>query len=152
MRKNMEYEVVLRTGDKSLLNEIKELWEELNQLHKEKSLDFKSHYRTFTFQAREQSLLSTAEKGKLFVIVAYFNEIKVGYCVSSVVSDTGEIDSIYVKPDYQKRHIGHLLIEAALNWISENCVKTINIAVSVGNEEVFGFYAKYGFKPRATIL
>ena len=37
---------------------------------------------------------------------------------------------------------------ASLNWImSCNAKKTI-VKVSVGNEEVFGFYSKYGFAPR----
>lgn len=149
---NMENEIILKTGDKDFLNEIRELWEELNQLHLEKSLDFKSHYRKFTFQAREQALLSNTEKKKLFIIIAYLKEVKIGYCVSSVVDDVGEIDSIYIKPEYRNRRIGNMLIEASLNWINENNVKSISIAVSVGNEEVFGFYAKYGFKPRLTIL
>ena len=148
----MEHNVILKTGDHSSLSEIKELWEELNQLHFKKSPDFKNHYGAFTFEAREQSLLATAARGKLFVVIAFLNEIKIGYCVSSVVDDVGEIDSIYIKPDYRNNHIGSILLESSLNLIKENCVKSIKIAVSVGNEEVFGFYAKYGFKPRLTIL
>ena len=40
-----------------------------------------------------------------------------------------------------------MMTEASLNWIKANRVKQIRIAVSIGNEEVFGFYAKYGFLP-----
>lgn len=148
----MDSEIILKTGDESCLSDIRELWEELNQLHLEKSPDFKPHYRALTFQSRRESLLAKAEKGKLSTIIAYHNEMRIGYCVSSIVDDAGEIDSIYVKADYRKRLVGTMLMESSLNWLEENGVTSISVAVSVGNEEVFGFYAKYGFKPRLTIL
>ena len=148
----MDNDIILKTGDKSFLSETKELWEELNQLHIEKSLYFQQHYNTFTFQARKQALLANAEKGKLLVVIAYYKDVKIGYCVASIVDDSGEIDSLYNKPEYRNRGIGNMLMEASLNWIKANSAKTISIAVSVGNEEVFGFYEKYGFKPRLTVL
>jgi len=72
--------------------------------------------------------------------------------VSSIIDETGEIDSVFIKPEYRKKGVGNMLMEASLNWIKTNNVKLIRVAVSVGNEEVFGFYAKYGFKPRLTVL
>ena len=144
--------VILKTGDERLLCDIEELWKQLNQLHIEKSPDFKEYYRTTSFQTRSQGFLSAAKRGKLFISIAYCGEEKIGYVVASVVDETGEVDSIFVKPDYRNKHIGDLLMEASLNWIMTNNVKLTRIAVSVGNEEVFGFYAKYGFKPRLSVL
>jgi len=148
----MDNDIILETGNEKLLADIEELWEQLNQLHMAKSLDFKHHYRTFTFQARSKSLLSIAEKGKLFIAIAHHREEKIGYIVSSIIDETGEIDSVFIKPEYRKKGVGNMLMEASLNWIKTNNVKLIRVAVSVGNEEVFGFYAKYGFKPRLTVL
>ena len=148
----MKNEIILKTGNTSLLCEIGELWEELNQIHMEKSLYFVNHYKTLTFEARAQSLLAKAEKGKLFIAVAYHEEIKIGYCVSSIVDDIGEIESIFIKPDYRSMHIGHMLMDKAVEWINSHYAKNVEIAVSIGNEEVFGFYEIFGFKPRLTVL
>ena len=118
----MDKKIEFITGDTSLLDEIKELWEELNQFHIEKSVDFKNHYKAFTFAARKESIVRHIENGALLVAIAYCNNLKIGYCISSVVDGIGEIDSIFVKTGYRK------------------------------SEEVFGFYSKYGFAPCLTEL
>ena len=92
----MDIDIHLVHGDVSILDDIQDLWEELNQLHLEKSHDFKQHYGDFTFSSRKESL------------------------------DMKE----------------------SLHWIKSFEVKKTIVKVSVGNEEVFGFYSKYGFAPR----
>lgn len=148
----MDNAISFVSGGEEFLDDIEGLWKELNELHTKKSPHFKNHYMTFTYQARKQALLSCVEKGRLFVCVAYDKDIKVGYCVASVVDDIGEIDSIYIQPDYRKSHIGNTLMEKSLEWIKLNPVKKIIVKVAFGNEEVFGFYSKYGFAPRLTEL
>ena len=139
-------------GDISNLDDIKELWEELNQHHLDKSRDFKQFYREFTFSSRKETLINRAENGKLLVLIAWQNYSKVGYCVASVVDDVGEIDSIFVKSDYRNSRIGNTLMEESLNWIKSWKAKKVIVKVSAGNEEVFRFYSKYGFAPRLTEL
>ncbi|MFR9201463.1 MAG: GNAT family N-acetyltransferase [Candidatus Gastranaerophilaceae bacterium] len=148
----MDKKIEFITGDTSLLDEIKELWEELNQFHIEKSVDFKNHYKAFTFAARKESIVRHIENGALLVAIAYCNNLKIGYCISSVVDGIGEIDSIFVKTGYRKSDVGHKLMEMSLDWIKTNAAKKIVVKVSVGNEEVFGFYSKYGFAPCLTEL
>ena len=148
----MDKKIEFITGDTSLLDEIKELWEELNQLHIEKSVDFKNHYKAFTFAARKESIVRHIENGALLVAIAYCNNLKIGYCISSVVDGIGESDSIFVKTGYRKSDVGHKLMEMSLDWIKTNAAKKIVVKVSVGNEEVFGFYSKYGFAPCLTEL
>jgi len=145
-------DIVYKSGDETNLDEIQELWEELNQLHLEKSPYFKQHYMSFSFQSRKESLIKCAERGKLYVLIAYHGSEKIGYCVASAVEDVGEIESICIKPDYRDKQIGNALMEASLDWIKSCNVKKTILKVSVGNEEVFGFYSKYGFKPRLTEL
>lgn len=140
------------TGSTNLLDDVKELWEELNQIHFEKSVDFKNHYTAFTFATRKESIVRHMENGKLLVVIAYRNNLKIGYCISSVVNEIGEIDSIFVKSDCRKSAVGHKLMQQSLDWMKSNLAKRIIVKVSVGNEEVFGFYSKYGFAPRLTEL
>lgn len=139
-------------GDESLIDEIRELWERLNMLHADKSPYFKNHYLNFTYQSRKKALLSCAEKGLLLIVIAYNDDAKVGYCVASVDNGVGEIDSVYVRPDYRKAYIGKTLIETSLDWIKSNGAEKITVKVAFGNEEVFGFYSKFGFAPRFTEL
>lgn len=145
-------EITFIAGNANLLDDVKELWEELNQFHCNKSVNFKKDYTTFTFATRKESIVRHIENGKLLVVIAYCNNLKIGYCISSVVDEIGEIDSIFVKSDYRKSDVGHELMEQSLDWIKLNVVKQIILKVSVGNEEVFGFYSKYGFAPRLTEL
>lgn len=139
-------------GKEDLLDSVKILWQELNKLHLEKSLYYKEFYANNTFEARKESLLSTARKGRLCIMLAYDADMIVGYCIASVVDDTGEIDSIYVSNNYRKMGIAGNLMDKALDWLKQSNAKKMVIKVSVGNEEVFGFYAKYGFYPCLTEL
>jgi len=40
----------------------------------------------------------------------------------------------------------------SLKWFEESGITNIYVGVVVGNEEVFGFYDKFGFKPRTIYL
>ncbi len=145
-------EITFLTGDTGLLDEVKELWEGLNQVHLEKSVDFKKYYQAFTFQARKESLVRHAGKGKLLVVLARRDGRKIAYCISSVVDGVGEIDSIFVAADCRKSRVGNALMEMSLDWIKSNGAKQTIVKVAVGNEDVFGFYSSYGFAPRLTEL
>jgi ribosomal protein S18 acetylase RimI-like enzyme len=148
----MNNEISYLTGNETLIDYIEELWIALNQVHFEKSRDFKHRYNNFTFYERKQSLLSCADKGELFIAIAYDGGRKIGYCASSLVGNAGEIDSIYVKPDYRKLHIGSTLMKKSLDWLNSFDATTVTIKVAAGNEEAFGFYSSYGFKPIFTEL
>jgi len=43
-------------------------------------------------------------------------------------------------------------MKSALGWMDSLSVEKRTIGVAVGNEEVFGFYAKYNFYPRMIVL
>ncbi len=149
---SMEMNIKYVLGNEELLDSVKALWEELNQLHLEKSPYFKSFYANNTFEARKATLLSTSPKGQICVILAYDQDAVIGYCIVSVADETGEIDSIFVCDPYRNKGIASTLMEKALTWLKQSGPKTMVIKVSVGNEEVFAFYAKYGFYPRLTEL
>ncbi|MDP3396693.1 MAG: GNAT family N-acetyltransferase [Methanoregula sp.] len=77
----------------------------------------------------------------------------VGYCVSSISPDnTGEIESIFVEPDYRLHHIGSNLISRALDSMDACGVRRKRVSVGDGNEEAWVFYRKFGFYARMTIL
>ncbi len=148
----MSKEVTYKIGDIGIIDDVRELWGELNLVHIEKSLHFEEHYKSLSFQDRKHLLLKRAREGEVFVIIACDGEEKIGHCVASVDEDLGVIESLFVRKEYRKENIGGALIEQALAWLKSKNPRFINLRVAIGNEEVFSFYSKYGFMPRATEL
>ena len=135
--------------DRGRLSEIEALWHELNAHHARLSSNFKQHFDALTFQDRIKNLLHK-EHLSLFVITDA--GLRVGYCIVSADGEKGEIDSIYVKDEYRRKGIGHQLMMAAMEWLRmRSCAETA-IYVAEGNEQVLGFYEKYGFGKRYTVL
>ncbi len=145
MPKNMKI-LELNPND---IGEIQKLWEELNALHEERSTHFKKHFQTFTFEERSKRLLKR-EKIKIFVVSNGSDYI--GYCVSTIENNKGEIDSICLFPEYQGRGIGKELMKKGLGWLEKMGCKSIKVAVAEGNEQVINFYKDFGFKQRFVVL
>ena len=81
------------------------------------------------------------------------SECIVGYCVSNFNGEkTGEIESIFVNVAYRGLGIGDSLMKNALSWMDKEGAAAKIVEVGDGNEQAFGFYARYGFLPRKTVL
>ncbi|WDV45155.1 GNAT family N-acetyltransferase [Clostridiaceae bacterium M8S5] len=147
--KKIEYII----GSKELLDEVQPLWEELNEVHIAKSIDFSDYFSSFNFSMRKNSILNSDRD--VFIILAKDaeNDKFIGYIIASIDNKlVGEIDSLYVKSDYRGKKIGKVLMEKALEWLSKKDSRRIKIGVAVGNESVIGMYKKYNFYPKVTIL
>ena len=142
-------------GDEALLDKIKSLWEALNRHHLGLSENFKQYYLDMSFQKRKADWLKKAELGEMHVGIAVdkVSGQNVGYCVSSVTLEkTGEIKSIFVAEAFRGRGIGDALMQKALIWLEQNGAVEKIVEVAAGNERVWGFYVRYGFLPRKTML
>jgi ribosomal protein S18 acetylase RimI-like enzyme len=142
-------------GDEKLLDNVKELWEALNEYHGKKALYFKDFYRQFSFNARKNDWIKRVRNGSIHVVICFDEAVqtRAGYCISSVNSDhEGEIESIFVLPDYRGLGIGEELMQRSLHWMSEAGVEKIVVNVAAGNEQSFSFYKKFNFYPRKTML
>lgn len=78
---------------------IKPLWEKLNLIHFNKSVYFKSKYEKFKFEKRIESINRISENGtvKLDVILDNDTMEYVGYCLSLIEDNIGEIESIFIE-------------------------------------------------------
>jgi ribosomal protein S18 acetylase RimI-like enzyme len=142
-------------GDQTLLNDVRGMWEALNRYHCDRSEHFKQHYRTMTFEKRKAALLKKAEGGEMCVDIAVdeVTEKGVGYIVSTVDPDrVGEIQSVYIEAAYRRMGVGGALMRNALNWMDQKGVTEKLVEVSYGNEAAWGFYGRFGFIPRLTLL
>lgn len=141
--------ITYKEGSKDFIDNIKPLWEALAKHHQEKSLHFGSFFDHFNFEMRKPYF----EKSEnLKIIIAYKDEEAIGYIVSSVTGKKAEIESLYIKNDYRGLKIGDEFMSRSLNWIETFDVNKTILGVSVGNDDVFSFYEKYGFYPRTSIL
>jgi ribosomal protein S18 acetylase RimI-like enzyme len=140
-------------GSAILLDNIQDLWEELNKHHELVSKHFKDDFQAYTFQQRKAKLIKKYTLGKLRVDIAKDKDRPVGYIISAISEDSvGEIESIYIQKDYRGKAIGDELMGRALAWLVEGKVNSMVVDVAVGNEEVYNFYAQYGFHPRISRL
>jgi diamine N-acetyltransferase len=144
--------------DENDIDLIRPLWEQLREHHRVRSINFARHYETTTFEYRKSDLLYKTKDGLMHIDLAKdpASGRYVGYCISSIVMDhdekAGEIDSIFVDRAYRLGGIGDTLMKKALGWIDLQGVDVKKVSVGAGNEEVFPFYARYGFYIRTTTL
>ncbi len=140
-------------GGVELLEWIGPLWLELRDHHAAVSAYFGDEIAQMTVAQRMEELEKKAQAGEMRITVAKLGEAWIGYCVSSIDGDKrGEIDSILVRADLRGRGIGHELMQRALAWLDQRGVVQKRLAVAAGNEEVMGFYRKYGFWPRDIVM
>jgi ribosomal protein S18 acetylase RimI-like enzyme len=126
---------------------IQPLWEKLNQHHMERSVPFRKHYEQFTFAERVRRI--SHKKLKIITANDPDSTAPVGYCITSISPESeGEIESLYLLPEYRGGGAGTRLMELALGWLREQGICEISIRVAAGNEEALPFYAKFGFLPR----
>lgn len=149
----MKNEITYAQSGPEGLDNVAGLWRKLRLHHKERSTYFKEEMDTVPWEERKQWLLKKAgNNGKFLVETARDKDKLVGYCISSISEKEGEIESIYVEKEYRKQHIGEHFMKSALAWMDSRGVTRKIIGVAVGNEEAFGFYRKFNFYPRVTIL
>lgn len=142
-------------GDEALLDQIKPLWEDLNSYLLGLSDNFSRHYLDMTFSKRKATLLQKVAPGKMRINIAFDvgSGKNVGYCISGINDgQMGEINSIFVSEAYRSLGIGDVLMENALDWLDKQDAIEKVVEVAAGNEKAWGFYARYGFFPRKTIL
>lgn len=136
------------------LDLIAPLWKKLNDEHIARSEHFSDQFAARTFDKRKKDLLSKSESGSLHIGIAHDSTTGdlIGYCVSTILKDQGEIDTIYIEPDYRGLGTGDNLMKRALAWMDSNLVTKKVLVVAAGNEGVYTFYSRYGFYPTHTML
>lgn len=144
-------ELEIKEIDIDKINCLKSLWNELNNIHKQQSRYFKEHYKNFTFEDRFSKFFKY-ESNNIKIDVIKDKEKYVGYCISTIKDNYGELDSLFVASKYRKYGYGQKLGERSISWLKNNNCQKIVVSVAEGNESVLDFYKKLGFYPRMTKL
>lgn len=143
------------SGCDELLSAVEPLWVKLIEHHKVRSEHFRHEFEAINFSIRKQMLEDKAREGSILVEVAMDHDLDkaVGYCMSSINRfKQGELESIFVEAEFRGQGIGETLLKRALNWMDDQGTYSKVIVAAVGNEEVLGFYVRYGFLPRQILL
>ena len=142
------------TGGSELLEFIRPLWKKLNEHHQTNSIYFSERFKKLDFDTRKKKFMDDVNiKLRIDLVKDIERQIFVGYCISTITIDlVGEVDSLYIEPEYRKFGIGDELMKESLKWLDSKDVQTKIVGVAEGNEDVLNFYSKYGFYKRTTIL
>lgn len=139
----MNKDIVIEVLEKEQIDTIKPLWEALNKHHESQSVHFKQRFQQFSFETRKGALLS---KEKFYILTARDKGKLIGYCISSKTDKEGEVESLYVEPNYRKSGIGKQFIRDSIKWLEHQNVDEIILKVAAGNEQVVDFYRTFGFE------
>lgn len=131
---------------------IKELWESLNRQHYERSKNFKEHYEKQTFEQRCSKFTRLPDEDVLIEAALDGAGRPVGYCICSIERGSGELDSLYIEPDYRKNSLGSVIARHGIDWLKSRGCAEIRVSVADGNESVFPFYEGLGFCKRLTVF
>jgi GNAT superfamily N-acetyltransferase len=142
---------VIETLDipKSKIACIRNLWERLNEMHYEDSVYFEDRFASFAFEERARPWLAI-DDSDLKITVVKDGPRFLGYCVSVIEGERGEIDSLYLDEELRGRGIGKRLVESHKAWMKERGCGRIRVAVSFGHDSATGFYHAMGFFERLT--
>jgi GNAT superfamily N-acetyltransferase len=128
---------------------IRNLWEKLNELHYEDSVYFEDHFASLAFEKRIEPL-ARIDDADLKITVVKDGPRHLGYCVSSIDADRGEIESLYLDDELRGRGLGRRLVESHVAWMKERGCRLIGADVSFGHDSATGFYHAMGFYERQT--
>src|SRR5690349_12661013 len=115
-------EISLQNGGPELLDRIEPLWCQLRQHHAALPTIWQASILDSSFEKRRASLLAKAPQGML-VVLASAGGTDIGYCVSSINREVGELDSIYVSDAYRRCGVGQSMMVPTLAWFNEHNLK-----------------------------
>lgn len=144
--------IVIKTLSISELDRIAPLWEGLRLRHLERSANFKAHFERQTFSERSQKFCALPPDCVHIGAAEDESGALAGYCICSVQGSSGELDSIFVEEQYRGQELGYRLARDGIDWLESKGCRHIDVMVAEGNEDVFPFYEKLGFRVRATVL
>lgn len=139
----------IKTISKKQIGSVKKLWEELNAHHLTHSSHFKDLFSRLSFDKRMSNLI---KRERFVAYVAENNNEPIGYCIATVNSRNGELDSLFVNKAYRKKGLGKELVSLALQWLEKQNCETIIVYIAEGNENVLDFYRRFGFAERFVVM
>ena len=147
--------IIYEESGKEGLILIEELWNQLREHHICHARYLWKQLQMKNFSERRDEILKMNEGREILTHLARVENTGklIGFCVSSAATgDYGEIESLFVSPEYRFRGIGSTLMNRACSWLNEMNTNENRVGICEGNEDAFKFYERFGFYLRRHIL
>jgi len=148
-------DIIYEEFGKDGLLQIEDLWNQLRVHHVCNARYFRDELQARPYSERCNDILDTNSNREILVHLAKLRNkgSYIGFCISSAAVDSyGEIESIFVLPEYRSLGIGTLFMNHALSWIGKRSVTEYRVRICEGNEQSFRFYERFGFYLRRHLL
>ena len=96
-----------------------------------------------SLEVRRKEIIEKTDSVHIFVVKNDKKDV-VAFCKVLKHDDCGEIDAIYIVPEFQRKEIGQKLIRKAFEWLGPDL--DIKLVVVKYNYHAIEFYKKFGFK------
>lgn len=130
---------------------IKPLWESNRKFHEESSTFFGQSYKKITFEEKRNYFYSLKEES-IKITVSMVDKHCIGYCLSFVNNDIGEVNSLHVHYNYRGNGVGEKLVSEHIKWMKDRGCLQIGVNVSQENSKTISFYKKLGFFPNTIYM
>lgn len=143
------------SGGAELIDEIEDMWHSLNLHASKRSPFFSEQFAERTFQLRKDELLSKAKACRMRIVIARdpAKAKYLGFCACSIDNlGNGEIESLFVDDEARRRGVGDALMRQTLDWMRDQGARGTVVFTVYGDESIFSFYARYGFRPKMVML
>ena len=130
---------------------IRELWEKNRLYHEKCSLHFKELYGSISFDDRIGGFKELNNEN-IKITVAQEEERYIGYCISRVTEEGGELESLHVDKKNRGMGVGKKLSTEHIRWMKEKECRSIRVRVAHENDMAISFYRELGFYPNTLDL
>lgn len=105
-------------------------------------------YKERFLKINETNFEEFMKKKKMSVTYVAMIENKIIGFTSAYINNHNEgfVEDLFILEEYRAKKIGTKLFTKLLNWLDENNAETVDVHVSIGNENAMKFYEKNGFK------
>jgi len=130
---------------------IRDLWEKNRRYHEDSSEYFKKSYGSIKFEERIK-VFSGYSEDKIKISVVKEKEKYIGYCISIIDGNKGELGTLHVDETVRGNGIGKKLVGKHIEWMDGKKCCEIGVTVSQENNLAIGFYKKLGFYPNTLYM
>lgn len=98
-----------------------------------------------------------SKHGVVFIAINE-NHQAIGYGIASMKQDLvsdmlyGQVDEVYVVPEYRRQRIAKNLVNNLLNWFNQQDISLIHVYVDLENELALDFWEKIGLNREFFVL
>lgn len=130
---------------------IRALWEKNRLYHENISEYFKEIYSNIDFE-KKIGAFSKLNKNMIKITIAEDNDKCIGYCISTIDDEKGELQTFHIDKDSRGNGVGKEIGLRHINWMKEMKCSQIGVNVSPENINTIEFYKKIGFLPNSLYM